>query len=726
MELGSFLSSAGRIGEGIEKYQTESEQRRLLQQQAALARAELARGEIKRRGEAQLASSDNIGGPPKINLAGVLPVSEPEANLSGLSNVPAAAGAPVIGGAPAAAGLSGAPAPVAAPKPKPKPKPVTLNGVFIPGFSARDPVTYNSFGGDGFALVDPNASDVTRNLVGGRNRTRLNVELKLLAAKVKEPWTSVRKPLSPQDEKRRIEETNRVAAFYGSPTAFEYFSRHPELLAVARANPIEFIRKFVVAHSQRRDEERLARTAPTAAPAVAPTAAEPTMGVRSSARSGQAAAATPRARNFDAQGMQYEATIQQAAARFGINATILKRLIASESSFNPNIVNPQSGALGLAQILPGHIQRGILTDAQARDPAIAINFAAAHLAQNLRNERGDYRNALLKYKGALSQKGIASMAPVVGDITSGLRWDAQQVLAAVGPQLTRTRDPATNASLALRTAAAGGGVAPAEGAQVSSVQNTPVPVRIDPSKYYRANRDATTLDIDTALRDRDKLVAMAKMYQQTGSVDEFRAAQSKIEALDNSLWFLNGMQGLHELTLANDPRRLAAVWSYYAGVPVQLQPQTDGTWNILVDGEVMQRGVARDEVMKAARSSFDKEYVQRESAIAAEQASKYFENQLGISKIAAEALARFTADIQLKLLEGKNAEALEVVKQLDPNGKITTLPGDSGQAILQVQGQTLLIDKGGMTIPNSDLLSSPSARPIAGLPQRTVGVGTGG
>jgi len=56
------------------------------------------------------------------------------------------------------------------------------------------------------------------------------------------------------------------------------------------------------------------------------------------------------------------------------------------------------------------------------------------------------------------------------------------------------------------------------------------------------------------------------------------------------------------------------------------------------------------------------------------------------------------------------------------------LPDGSGQAILQVQGQTLLIDKGGVQIEGAPegMVSGPSARPITGLPQRVAGVGTGG
>jgi len=717
MAIGSFLASAGRIGEGIERYQTESELRRLQQQQAALTRGELARQEQFR--QLQL-EAPTVEVPEQGLLLGApMQVTEPEFNLAGLSTAaaPAAAPAPTAGVATGAA-----PAPTAGAAPA-APKPVKLGGVTIPGFDSRKPVRLND-GVAGFKKLDPNASDVTRSLIKNDNTDRLNRYLYGLAMKASDV-TTIFKPFVKQDKKRSLEMSDAASNYYRSDVAREYFSRNPEMLAVAQKNPVEFFQKVGAANLQAAEVER-ARRAGVATPA-ATAAVEPTAGVRSSAPPGQAAAVTAKAKRYDTQGTQYDAIVQQAAARYGVDATILKRLIASESSFNPNIVNTESGALGLAQIMPDHIRKGLITDAQARDPAIAINFAAAHLAQNLRNERGDYRNALLRYKGALSQKGITSMAPVVRDITSGFQWDAQQVLAAVGPQLAKSRDPATNASLALRAKASAGGAVPS-GVQVASVQDTPVPVRIDPSNFYLANPNATSRDTRMALQNRQELARMADMYRRAGMGNEFTAARLKLIELDNSLVYLQGMQGLQELALANDPRRLAAVWSDYAGVPVQLQPQTDGSFNILVNGRVTQRGVARSSIIDQARSSFDKQYVQTQSAAAAEQATEYFKSQLRMTEEAAKASAKFAADIQLKLLEGQNAQALEIVKQMDPNGKLTVNSDGSGQAFLQVQGQTLLIDKGGVQIEGAreGLLSGPSAKTIGNLPQRSAGIGTGG
>jgi hypothetical protein len=714
MNIGSFLSSAGRIGEGIEKYQTESELRRLQQQQAALARAELTRQDEFRRLQLGAPTAEV---PKQGLLTNKLPVAEPEftpagapAFVAGLSGAPAAA--VTAAGVPAVAGLAAAPAAPTAAAPA-APKRVTLGGVVIPGFSSADPITYNTSGMPGFRKLDPNVSDINRNIIEGRNKTRLNTELKILGAQIKEPWTSVRKPFASQDEKRRLEEADRTSQWYQSPQAFEYFSRNPEMLPVARANPIEFRKKMFEASRLRAQPRGAVPTATVAAPAQGGLVS--TKAVIAGAETGGVASAG---------GDPYQTpNLAGASTAYGKYQFTRPTWIGTYRKLNPrtNLSDDRIWAQRTNPELQERLMDKLTQEnsASLKSAGLPVNDATLYLAHFLGSSGA---NKLLRadantpVERILGKKAINANPTVLSGRTVG--QVAQWAVGKVGGAA-----PAGGGA-----ASAGGGAASAGGAQVASVQNTPVPVRIDPSNFYLANPDATSQDTRMALQNRQELARMADMYRRAGMGNEFTAARLKLIELDNSLIYLQGMQGLQELTLANDPRRLAAVWSDYAGVPVQLQPQTDGTFNVLVNGRVTQRGVARSSVIDAARSSFDKQYVQAQSAAAADQASEYFKSQLRMTEKAAEAVAKFTADIQLKLLEGKNTEALEVVKQLDPNGKVTMLPGDSGQAILQVQGQTLLIDKGGVQIEGAPegMISGPSARPIAGLPQRTVGVGTGG
>jgi hypothetical protein len=235
-------------------------------------------------------------------------------------------------------------------------------------------------------------------------------------------------------------------------------------------------------------------------------------------------------------------------------------------------------------------------------------------------------------------------------------------------------------------------------------------------------------DMRVAIQNRQELARMAQMYRNAGMGDQFTQARLKMLNLDNSLLFLQGMQGIQDIALANDPRRIAAVWSQYAGVPIQLQPQTDGTYNISVNGRITQRGVASNIIIDSARSAFDAEYRKTSTESSNSMAIEKFKSQLRISEESAKAVLQTAREAQNELIRGRNATALEMIKQLDPNGKITMLPDGSGRSILQVQGQTIMLDPGGNPIEGAPegMVSGPSGRSIAGLPTRSVGVGVGG
>lgn len=697
MAIGSFLASAGRIGEGIERYQTESELRRLQREQAALTRGELSRQEQFR--QLQLEAPVTELPEQGLLLGAPMQVAEPEFPRAGRT---AAAGlmAPVEVATAAPAAAAPAPAPAAA-----APKPVKFAGVTVPNFDSRKPVRLNA-GIAGFKKVDPNASDVRRAYATAANRDRLDNLLNTLAGQAGAPFSTIRKPFVGQDEKRRIELSDAAASYYRSDVAREYFSRNPEMLAVAQKNPVEFFQKLGTANLQAAAAER-AKRAGVAAPT--------------------AAAAAP--------------------AQVGLASTIAK-IGGAESG---GVANPyQTPNLAGASSAFGKYQftrdtwietyRKLNPKTGLSDARIWAQRTNPELQERLMVKLTQDNSAKLERAGLPVNDGTLYLAHFLGSggATKLLRADANTPADRVLTQDQINANPTilkgkTVGQVAQWAAgkmggAAPAGAAPAGGVQIASVQDTPVPVRIDPSNFYLANPNATSRDTRMALQNRQELARMADMYRRAGMGNEFTATRLKLIELDNSLIYLQGMQGLQELALANDPRRLAAVWSDYAGVPVQLQPQTDGSFNILVNGRVTQRGVARSAVIDAARSSFDKQYVQTQSAAAAEQATEYFKSQLRMTEEAAKASAKFAADIQLKLLEGDNAKATELIKQMDPNGKITMLPDGSGQAILQVQGQTLLIDKGGVQIEGAPegMVSGPSAQPIAGLPQRTVGVGTGG
>jgi hypothetical protein len=104
-----------------------------------------------------------------------------------------------------------------------------------------------------------------------------------------------------------------------------------------------------------------------------------------------------------------ETLIQTAATRYGLDASLFKRMLVAESNLRPDLVNPKSGAAGIAQFMPG-------TAAQFKInpfvPEEAVPAAAQYLRQNLDRFGGDYDKALAAYNwgpGNVARYGMNAM-----------------------------------------------------------------------------------------------------------------------------------------------------------------------------------------------------------------------------------------------------------------------------------------------------------------------------
>lgn len=105
------------------------------------------------------------------------------------------------------------------------------------------------------------------------------------------------------------------------------------------------------------------------------------------------------------EGGEYEALINQAAARNGLDPAVLHGLIQQESGFDPNATS-SAGASGLTQLMPGTASS--LGVANPLDPAESIEGGARYLGGLMAQFGGNAEDALAAYNagpGAVQQYG---------------------------------------------------------------------------------------------------------------------------------------------------------------------------------------------------------------------------------------------------------------------------------------------------------------------------------
>jgi hypothetical protein len=244
---------------------------------------------------------------------------------------------------------------------------------------------------------------------------------------------------------------------------------------------------------------------------------------------------------------------------------------------------------------------------------------------------------------------------------------------------------------------------------------------------------------------RNERAQLATLYQRSGTDVGLKQAASlrgDIEKLDGDMLtlrgatitlrqkveesetYLQGMQGIEDFSTSNDPRRLSAVWSLYAGVPIGIQPRSDGTFNIIVNGVRTKSGVSERDITNTARLAFDQAYRQQ-SATAGAAMNKFmseerYKTTLKIQEGNASELAKMIKDIAVENVKGNSALALEWAKanygyDIKPTGS-----GDGTVIIKPPNSQPYIFNPTGRTIEIDGIkVQSNAAQLISGLPIAT-------
>ena len=386
--------------------------------------------------------------------------------------------------------------------------------------------------------------------------------------------------------------------------------------------------------------------------------------------------------------------------------SLTQAMIQVESSGRPRVVS-RAGAVGLMQVRPSTAmapgfglpdvfsfaeQMGVPVSARTeaaaaellKNPRVGAAYGQQYMDAMRERYNGNIEHALAAYNAgpAFVDRWVAA-----GADPAALPAETQAYIPKVLGQLQEAANrPITDvlkevANLNVRPRA---GVA------------TPAERIIPDSARYLANTETVGRDMQIALQQREQLVNFARLYADVGKVEQAQEIITQITQLDQGMDYLEGMQGLQDFSLSNDPRRLAAVWSQYANVPVGIRPRSDGAYDIFVNGELVQEGVAAKEITDSARLAFDGTFRQQEAARQAEANMKLFESELKQRETITEQEAMMYREATIKRQDGTNTLNVELLRQRGydvqpmPDGGAIITPKDGGSPVYwSVTGQVI-------------------------------------
>lgn len=426
-----------------------------------------------------------------------------------------------------------------------------------------------------------------------------------------------------------------------------------------------------------------------------------------------------------------------AAPTAAVPSQLTQAMIQVESGGRPGAVSPK-GATGLMQVMP----------ATAMDPGFGLpnvfDFAQQMGAQVGKRNEAEAKRLLAdpavgraygeQYMNAMLQKYNGNVEVALAAYNAGPKFVDDWLAAGADP----AKLPKETQKYVPKVMAAMGGAA---GAGAGAVGVAPAPLEVpktqvrnmEMAEFYLAQpesipyeqqqlRQVAQQQAALLTQQRNETARLAQIYMQSGTAQGIEAAmrlRDNIMQTDAQLLqmqqqvaeketYLQGMQGLRELAVANDPRRLAGVLSTYMGAPVGIQPRPDGNYNYFVNGKKVQDNVSPAQLAGMALKEFSPE------ARAATAKSAALENELALKRKYGDAAVNAMRDIQKAMVEGEYKLAEERAKQAQ--GKLT-VDTAKGIAYFQQGNRVLVISPDGKVeeIGGVKVETGPTARPVVGL-----------
>ena len=255
----------------------------------------------------------------------------------------------------------------------------------------------------------------------------------------------------------------------------------------------------------------------------------------------------------------------------------------------------------------------------------------------------------------------------------------------------------------------------------------------------RGTIDPATYDQFTAqaLQLRNYTRQLALNAANSGNPAKALEFIGKVYSTDLDLYRMMGDRGVAEFTRFNDPTRMVGVWSQFTGQKLQLQPRSDGKWDLFSNGKPLAQGVSSSDLIGYAKEDIDSKYLasktalkefmfkesfKTEQAIRQEQAKASGQIFIDTNKINRQLIADISKDINagnIKMAQTafENATGVKVTMSNAGDGKAIISSNDGSRiGIVDMSAGTITLNGETINKAPGSLFVLGSGMPSAGIP----------